>query len=188
MKILFIFAVSRKSPFRKVTLRRIVLPIALLLLAIPAGVPAQEASPGPNPNVSETSTKATAGTNEVPFQPTRYPKVRVRHVPGPETSPELLRAAREGRRTPAVEVDGVTPKGGKLMRVDESYMIPEFAPPLAKTNAAPAPPSASVLMRPSGCTSKAKTNAASATPSASQKATTQNMELKEHQIRNQSQL
>lgn len=188
MKILFVSPVARTRSLRKKTPHRILPLMALLLMTIPASVPAQEKSPVPNPNVSGAYAKTTAGTNEVPFQPTRYPKVRVRHVPGPETSPELLRAAREGRRTPAVEVDGVTPKGGKLMRVDESYMIPEFAPPLAKTNAAPAPPSASVLMRPSGCTSKAKTNAASATPSASQKATTQNMELKEHQIRNQSQL
>lgn len=142
MKILFIPAHARTRSFCKKTSCSILPLTALLLLTIPASLRAQEKPAALAPTASARSAKSLAGTNEIPFQPTKYPNVTVRHVPGPGTSPELLRAALEGRRTPIAAVDGITPKGGKLIRVDGSYLIPEFAPPRATTNTAHETPAA----------------------------------------------
>lgn len=87
---------------------------------------------------SNASSILGTATNQTPFVPTPYKNVEVRHTPGPPPPAALMQAAREGRRTPITEIDGTSSKGGKLMRVDESYLIPETAPALASTNAATA--------------------------------------------------
>jgi hypothetical protein len=135
MKLLFVSAVARTRSLRKKTSHHILPLMALLLMTIPASLQAQEKSPVPNSTLSGASAIPAPGTNEPPYQLTRYPRVQARHVPGTPPSPALLQAALQGRRTPVTPVDGPTSAGGKLLRYDDTYFVPTIAPTRVNTNA-----------------------------------------------------
>ena len=108
------------------------LAVALSALEVSGGEPGPAAA---TKGAGAASAVAAPGTNEPAYQPTRYPKVTARHLPGNPPSPALVQAALQGRRTPITAVDGPTSAGGKLLRYDDTYMIPAIAPAGMKTNA-----------------------------------------------------
>ena len=92
---------------------------ALLLAKLPAG--------------------AEAPSGEVAFKKTKYPKIQVRHMPLPATDKVRQVPSQGTPRTELPVVKAVGRKGGKLLRVDNTYLVQCPAPAMRATNAVAAP-------------------------------------------------
>lgn len=109
--------ISRQPPFFALAL----LAMCCWLAAVKSAVAQDQSKP--------VAGMISSGANAVSFAPTKYGNVKTRHVPASEAPRELFEKAMAGQPNPGIELKGESPKGGVLIRVDESYQIPEYAPP-----------------------------------------------------------